>query len=247
MEKNHVEDYQYLSYNCGEHIEVVFFTAHKGLTFNRRTEEGQKNLNNIKRWFGVKEVVYLNQIHSNIVHVFKDNKEVINSEGDGIITENTATAIGIFTADCVPIILVDKKKGAIGAVHSGWKGTYANIAGKAVELMKENYGCNPEELSIYIGPHNRVCCYEVSEELISKFKNNPLFSESLLSEKYLINKGRYLNLEACIKIELITSGVKEENIISTEECTFCSSSLNLFSYRREDEKEGRMYSFVYIK
>ncbi|MPM84301.1 hypothetical protein SDC9_131372 [bioreactor metagenome] len=247
MKKDCIEGFEYLTYSCGENIEVVFFTAGNGLTFNRRTEKGQESLNSIKRWFNVKEVVYLNQIHSDIIHIFSNNADIINSEGDGIITNNRETAIGVFTADCVPVIIVDKTKKVIGAVHSGWKGTYANIAGKAVEEMKETFGCNPEDLSIYIGPHNRSCCYEVSEELIQKFHTNPIFKDKVKSKEFKINEGRKLDLETCIKIQLLSYGIKEENINSTEECTFCSKNFKLFSYRREDEKEGRMYSFVYIR
>ncbi|MEG0773274.1 peptidoglycan editing factor PgeF [Clostridium sp.] len=240
MKKKSIEDYKYISYECGDDIEVVFFTAENGLTFNRRTEKGQENLNKIKKWFNVEKIVYLNQIHSAIVHIFENNKEVINSEGDGIITSNTNTAIGVFTADCVPVILVDKAKRIISAVHSGWRGTYDNIVGKTVNMMKETYNCNPEEMKIYIGPHNRECCYEVSEELIHKFNTNPLF-------KGKISQGRMLSLEKCIKIELLNENVKEENINFTRQCTFCSKDLTFFSYRREEEKEGRMYSFVYMK
>jgi polyphenol oxidase len=240
MKKYSIENCKYLSYECGNHIEIVFFTAENGLTFNRRTEEGKENLSNIKKWFDVEKVVYLNQTHSNIVHKFHNNDEIINSEGDGIITNNKNTAIGVFTADCVPIILVDSSKEVISAIHSGWRGTYDNIVGNAIRKMKESYGCKPEELHVYIGPHNRACCYEVSEELIHKFNENPLFNEN-------INRGRKLNLEECIKIEILNEGVKKENINSTEQCTFCSKDLKLFSYRREDEKEGRMFSFVYIR
>lgn len=236
-----IEMYEYLSYDCGEQIEVVFFTAKNGLNFNRRTEQGQRNLKNIKKWFGVENVVYLNQTHSTEVHIFNYNHEVINSEGDGIITNNINTAIGVFTADCVPIILVDKFQKVMGAVHSGWRGTYDNIVGKAIEKMKEHYKCNPKNIHVYIGPHNKDCCYEVSEELIHKFNTNPLFKGNI------INRERMLNLEECIRIELLNQGIIEENINSTNQCTFCNNDFELFSYRREGEKEGRMYSFVYMK
>jgi len=240
MSKLTVEDFEYLSYNSGEKIGVIFFTAKNNLSFNRRTEEGQNNLNNLKKWFSLNKVVYLNQIHSDIIHIFENNDEVINSEGDGLITNNKNTAIGVFTADCVPIILTDEVNNTIAAVHSGWRGTAANIIGKAIDIMVNEYHCDPKNIKAFIGPHNKDCCYEVSEELIDKFKNLPQFKDKK------VNNGRKLSLENCIKIELMDKGLGIDKIISTNQCTFCSKELNLFSYRREDEKEGRMYSFVYI-
>lgn len=241
MKKHKVEEFEYLSYKSGERIEVVFFTAKKNLSFNRRTEEGQKNLNKIKEWFNLEKVVYMNQIHSDIVHIFNNNDEIINSEGDGLVTNNKNTAIGIFTADCVPILLTDETNNTIAAVHSGWRGTYENIVGKALDTMVNKYNCNPQNIKAFIGPHNKECCYEVSEELIKKFKSLPLFRDEE------INFNRNLNLENCIKIQLSNKGLINDKIISANQCTFCSKDLKLFSYRREEEKEGRMYSFVYIK
>lgn len=241
MNKHKVEEFEYLSYKSGERIEVVFFTARKNLSFNRRTEEGQKNLNKLKEWFNLEKVVYMNQIHSDIVHIFDNSDDIINSEGDGLVTNNKNTAIGIFTADCVPILLTDETSNTIAAVHSGWRGTYENIVGKAIDTMVNKYNCNPQNIKAFIGPHNKECCYEVSEELIEKFKNLPLFMDKD------INFKRNLNLENCIKIQLLNKGLTSNKIISANQCTFCSKDLKLFSYRREEEKEGRMYSFVYIK
>lgn len=236
-----IEDYKGLTYKVGENIEIVFFTAEGDLTFNRRTSIGQNNLENIKNWFHIDKVAYLNQIHSDIIHIYNGNDHIINSEGDGLITDNKNTAVGVFTADCVPVILVDNCKGVVAAIHSGWRGTYENIVGKAIALMEEEYNCNIKDIKAFIGPHNRQCCYEVSEELIHKFKSLEMFKDEDISS------GRMLSLENCIRIELKNKGVKDENITSTNQCTFCSKDFKLFSYRRENEKEGRMYSFVFIR
>ena len=71
----------------------------------------------------------------------------------------------MFTADCVPVILVDKENEAIAAIHSGWKGTFSSIVTETILRMKEEYNSKAENIVAYIGPHIRQCCYEVSEDL----------------------------------------------------------------------------------
>lgn len=233
------DDYEILIYPLKKNITVGFSTGKNNLNFNKNTQEGIKNLEKLKDWFKVKEVVYLNQIHGTMVYNYEENMKIINSDGDGIVTGNKDTIIGVFTADCVPIILVDEVKGIISALHSGWKGTFNNILEKGINTMVEIHGCNPVNIKAYIGPHNKSCCYEVSEELIKTFKENEIFKGKV------INSGRYLDLQKCIEIELLKCGVKIENIIATNLCTYCSKDRKLYSYRKKNESEGRLFSFVF--
>ena len=149
--------------------------------------------------------------------------------------------MGIFTADCVPVLIADNKNNVIAAVHSGWRSTIANIVGKTIIKMKESFGCNSENLKVFIGPHNKQCCYEVSEELISKFKNVDYLKNTD------INNGRFLSLENCIIKQCKINGVRRENIITTQYCTFCSENVQFHSYRKSGKKSGRQFSLIYIK
>ena len=118
----------------GEKINVVFSNAIMDRSFNRHTEDGVSNLLSLKDDFNVGEVQYIRQIHSDKVYVYsKGDKDFIENEGDAIVTNEKAVIIGAFTADCVPVILVDENKNVIGAVHSGWKGTFNNISKRAIE------------------------------------------------------------------------------------------------------------------
>ena len=86
---------------------------------------------------------YIRQIHSDKVFVYKGNdEEFIENEGDGIITNEKSVIVGAFTADCVPVLLVDEVKCVVGAVHSGWKGTFNDISNNAVEKMIKEYCSN---------------------------------------------------------------------------------------------------------
>ena len=121
-------------------------------------------------------------------------------DGDALITDRTKIAIGVFTADCVPVILVDTRKGVIAAVHSGWKGTKALIVSKTIERLQENYGSRAKDIRVYIGPHIGGCCYEVSKELIEEFTSEDIYSNIKISNN---NK---LDLEKCILAQLNGKG-----------------------------------------
>ena len=93
-------------------------------------------------------------------------------EGDGAITALGGAALGIQTADCVPILIADKEARVVAAIHAGWRGTASRIAEHAVKQMSLAYSVAPEDLTAVIGPHNAVCCYEVGEEVVAAM-NDP--------------------------------------------------------------------------
>lgn len=226
----------------GEKINIVFSNAKMDRSFNRHTVEGVNNLLSLKEDFGVCDVQYIKQIHSNDVLVYdKNQKDFIENEGDAIVTNEKSVIVGAFTADCVPVILIDETTSTIAAIHSGWKGTFNNISKKAVEKMIKDFNCDANNIKAYIGPHIRQCCYEVSEELKEKFINK----FNIASEKLF--KDRNLSMELCIEEDLKSIGVKEGKIYSLNLCTHCEKENKLFSYRKSNGTYGRLFSFSYIK
>ncbi|EMU54205.1 peptidoglycan editing factor PgeF [Clostridium butyricum] len=225
-----------------DNFTVVFTNAENERSFNRNTESGIKELNSLKDKFSVKDVAYLKQIHSDKILDYKVGENDFNSnEGDSIITNENEVIIGVFTADCVPIILVDDTKGVAAAIHSGWRGTFESITFKTIKKMKSEYGCEDKNIKAFIGPHIRQCCYEISEELKNKF----LEKKKVINPEILFEK-RNLNLEACIVQDLKDSGLKDENINSLNLCTHCSEEIKLYSYRKSDGAYGRMFAFVIL-
>ncbi|MDQ0460887.1 YfiH family protein [Clostridium sardiniense] len=220
---------------------VIFSTAEDERSFNRNTDEGIDAINSIKEDFNVDKVIYLNQIHSDIVLNYNDEIDFIENEGDGIITNKRNIAIGVFTADCVPVIIVNEVDGVIGAVHSGWKGTFNSITKKALQRMVDLYSVNHKNTKIYIGAHIRKCCYEVSEELKEKFIKEKNIKEDILFD------GRNLSLKECIIKDVIDSGILEENIYDFDSCTYCEDKVKLHSYRKSNGSYGRLFSFVLLK
>jgi polyphenol oxidase len=231
-----INDYEFLEAKDGN-IHIVFSTAKGELDFNINKGEGIVNINKLKNWFNLDEIGYLHQIHSNIIYMY-DGKI---KDGDAIITDRRNIAVGVFTADCVPVMIYDKEKNIIAAVHSGWKGTLDSICSNTVLKMKNDYDCNVENLVVYIGPHNGSCCYQIGKDVEKLF-----FSKDIYTDLHIVESGN-LNLEKCIIAQLQYSGVPLENIKSSGICTFCSKDFQLYSYRKQKEKCGRLFSFIYFK
>ncbi|HEX9026728.1 MAG TPA: peptidoglycan editing factor PgeF [Clostridium sp.] len=225
-----------------EKSQIVFTNAEKKRSFNRNTEDGIKELNSLKKEFNGKDIIYLKQIHSDKILKYTCNgKNIKDEEGDAIITNEKNVIIGVFTADCVPVILIDEEKGVIAAIHSGWKGTFESITLKTIEKMKSEFNINEVDIKAYIGPHIKKCCYEVSEELKLKF----IEKKTTMSEDELFNKNN-LDLEACIISDLKKAGVKDYNINSLNLCTYCSEDIKLHSYRKSQGSYGRMFSSIML-
>ena len=224
----------------GKNFQIVFTNAEKGRSFNRNTEEGIKELNSLKKEFNSDDVIYIKQIHSDRILKYEvDGKNIREEEGDAIITNEKNVIIGVFTADCVPIILVDEEREVIAAIHSGWRGTFESITLKTINKMKNEFGSDGRNIKAYIGPHIRKCCYEVSKELKQKF----IEKKDTINEKELFSENN-LNLEACIIDDLRRAGINDFNINSFGLCTYCSSEIKLHSYRKSQGSYGRMFSFI---
>ena len=167
---------------------------------------------------------------------------------DGLVTNVPGIILSTFHADCPPVYFVDPVKKAIGLSHSGWKGTKGEISARTIELMKENFDTNPEDLVCAIGPSICGPCYEIGEDVAEEFSEN-FSGKELEDNKILIsypNKKYRLYLWNAIKLSLIRSGVKEENILVTDVCTKCNPDL-LFSHRIHHEERGNLAAFLSLK
>jgi len=214
-----------------------------------------------RRW----QFVTLRQVHSDIIHhVDAHHLASAPSEpltGDGLITATPGLLLGIQTADCLPIILVDPKRRAVGVFHAGWRGTVKRIVEKGVGEMQRWFGSRPGDLQAAIGPGVGGCCYEVGEEVRTKFESQFSYADSLfrevkesdpVREKYplLFLNARapghgelppkiFLDLVEANRRQLLAVGVPARSIGSLPLCTSCNTDL-LFSYRAEKGKTGRL-------
>jgi len=179
--------------------------------------------------------VTLRQIHSASVlnaHGLTDRSQ----EGDALITDEMHRSIGIRTADCVPILLVDSVHRAVAAIHAGWRGTAAGIAERTVHGLEHTFGTTPANLHAAIGPCIRSCCYEVGEDVAHRFA--PIFSE-----RKPVKGKHMLDLPEANRRQLQTAGLSPEHIYDCGRCTACETDL-FFSYRRQPEEPGRMTAWI---
>lgn len=211
-------------------------------------------------------LVTLRQVHSDVIQCVESQpKEAL--AGDGLLTATPGLLLAIQTADCLPVILVDSKRQAVGVFHAGWRGTVKRIVEKGVGEMRHRFGSRPRDIKAAIGPGIHGCCYEVGEEVRTKFESQfeyagMLFREVRESdpvrEKYplLFLTARapghgelpekiFLDLVEANRRQLLEAGVQAKNIEASPLCTNCRCDL-LFSYRAEKGKTGRMMGVVGI-
>lgn len=212
-------------------------------------------------------LVSLRQIHSDVIHVVR-SAQAGPLTGDGLITNVPEIALAVMTADCLPVLLADKKNKAVGAFHAGWRGTVQRIAEKGLGIMRREFGTQPEDVSAAIGPGIQQCCYEVGQDLKDQFESQFTYAAELfrevkhydaVHEKYPL---LFMNMRApghgdqCIKLhldlreanrrQLLEAGVPENQISTVQGCTSCDTR-NFFSHRAEKGRTGRMMAVIGIK
>jgi len=180
--------------------------------------------------------VTLRQIHSNLVWEASGLADR-EREGDAVVTDAPGRTIGIRTADCVPILLVDTRTRAVGAVHAGWRGTAGCIVEKTIEQLSRSYGTKAADLVAAIGPSIRACCYEVSPDVANKFSRWP---ETV---RHSAGTKPHVDLARANFLQMKQAGVLASYIFDSELCTACRTDL-FFSFRREPANPGRMLSVI---
>jgi YfiH family protein len=155
-------------------------------------------------------------------------------EYDALITNCPDTFLGILTADCLPIFVVDQEKKVIAAIHAGRQGTALRITAKALRKMEGEFGCLLKDLLIAIGPSIGPFCYEIDEKVFQQ-EWKP-FSSSGGTGKWMVDLAR-INIG-----QMKEEGIKEEQISRINLCTHCHGDL-FFSYRKEG-RTGRQLSFI---
>jgi polyphenol oxidase len=206
------------------------------------------------------------QVHSDMIHVVR--KPALEPlAGDGLITNLPGIAIAILTADCLPVLLVDKTNKVVGAFHAGWRGTVQRIVEKGVGMMRREYGSRPQDIFAAIGPGIGKCCYAVGDDVLHEFESQFAYAGELfhevkdsdpVREKYpllFMNQRPPGHGDLCIKLhldlaeanrrQLRTAGVPEKQITVLEECTACDTR-KFFSHRADRGRTGRMMAVIGI-
>lgn len=219
------------------------------------------------RKFRAWPLITLRQVHSDLIHCVS---EIPKSDlvGDGLITRTPGLVLAVLTADCLPVILVDTKRRAVGVFHSGWRGTLKRIVEKGVGEMHRCFGTRPVDLRVAIGPGVYGCCYAVGPEVRTQFESQFEYGSKLfheveesdpVREKYPLlfltarapghselPKKIFLDLVDANRRQLVAAGVAAKNINASPLCTSCRTDV-LFSYRAEKGVTGRMMAAAGIR
>lgn len=157
---------------------------------------------------------------------------------DALITNQRNICIGITTADCVPVLVYDPEKQILAAVHAGWKGTIAKIAGKTVAKMIDVFDCNPNNLYMGIGPCISQKHFEVGDEVVAAFEKAGFLMDEISYRDEETGKA-HIDLQRTNQLILIEAGIPEKNIEEANLCTFANPD-KFFSARRQTIHSGRM-------
>ena len=192
-----------------------------------------------------KKLILLNQVHSNKFHFISKNYKFNNKKltGDALITNIKGIALGVLTADCVPILIYDKHKKIISAIHAGWKGAYRGIINKVINFLIKN-GSETKNLVGIIGPCIFQKSYEVKKDFKVKFDKKDKKNKKFFR---IIKNKTYFSLNKYIYCQLEKLGVKNLEIVNKN--TFETKN-NFFSARRSihnnESDYGRNISIIMI-
>ena len=205
---------------------------------------------------GARDVAMIHQVHGKEVIVVRRGSPVPHPrpKADALVSDSVDVAIAARAADCVPLLMADRSRGVVAAVHAGWRGTVARVAVAAVDALKREFGSQPQDLIVAIGPSIGACCYEVGSELVDAFA-------AAGHERYLIERwfsspppprgssdrsALTLDVARSNADQLILAGVPEDQIFLSGLCTAMHLEV-LTSYRKEKEKAGRIAGVIRAK
>ncbi len=185
----------------------------------------------------------LHQVHGPDVHVLEadDRTPPADLKGDAIVTDTPGRPIGVFTADCAPILLAVPERGVVAAVHAGWRGTVAGVAAAAVRAICERHRVDPVEVRAAIGPTIGPCCFEVGDEVVEALSTAPWPG---MADAVVRREPRaHADLFTANVAQLVASGLDPANVHASRLCTACDADL-FYSWRRDSATTGRLQAAI---
>lgn len=229
---------------CGlsTRLEGVSTGPFESLNLDLESNDKDENVQeNYRRFFDAlkierKDVVLPYQRHTDeVIYVTEGGGlDQVFDAVDGFVTDKVGVGLLVRFADCQGVFIYDPVKRIVCAVHSGWRGNAQNILGKSVRKLVMEFGCNAENLLVGVSPSLGACCSEFSEPM-----------KELPEEMHQFIDGKFVDLWACSRRQLMSEGVLEENIEFDGRCTKCHPEL-FFSYRGEKPETGRMSGVIYL-
>jgi polyphenol oxidase len=242
-----------------------FFTT-RPWRLGERTPESTEGWSEIAEWMhaNVVDLRRLHQVHGAEAVTYKKDQPVPAGalpRADIVLTDNRSAAVAVQTADCLPILIADRRSSAVAAAHAGWRGLAARVPHVAVERMTVDFGSRPEDLLVAVGPAIGACCYEVGVDVRDRFvqdgfssagvarwfRPDPLTLPANPPMRSLPAERRadhwFFDAWACVREQLESAGVPRDQIYCAELCT-ASHEPVFCSYRRDGAVAGRMVGII---
>lgn len=180
----------------------------------------------------------LHQVHSDRVVTARPSWGDL--EADAAVTDDPALLLVVATADCYPLLYHDPVRGAVGAAHCGWRGTVAGLAGRVLERLRRDYGSDPADVRVAIGPGICGRCYQVGDEVVAAFRTAGFPDEIARPDE----DGRWrLDLVRANRLVLERAGARPERVVALEACT-PEEPGRFYSHRRDRGVTGRHWSAI---
>ena len=170
-----------------------------------------------------------------------DKQEAALEGVDALVTSLKGVVIGVNTADCVPIVLVDGQAGIIAVAHAGWRGTVGRIAAAVVDEMCRQ-GANAERIQAAMGPSICQDCFEVGDEVVEAFSQAHFNLDSIVKRNPTTGKA-HIDLRTANRDVLLAAGVQATNIVTSQHCSRCEHD-RFFSARRLGTSSGRTFTAI---
>lgn len=196
---------------------------------------------------GATTLLRVSQVHGDrILRVRRsdDPATVAGEKADGLCTDEPGVGLSVHVADCTPMLMACARTGACIALHAGWRGTVAGMAGAGVEALISHFGCRPADLHVALGPCIGPCCFEVGDEVVDAFI--AAMPGDGTSGVIISHSGRkaHIDLRALQRVQLAKAGVLPQHIDASTDCTVCDPSGRFFSYRRAGSATGQSVGFI---
>lgn len=212
----------------------------------------QKNLSLLSQEIGIDadHIVMPHQVHGTEVRLIMSDffalstqtQQMILEGVDALITDVRGICIGVSTADCIPVLLYCPETKALAAIHAGWRGTAKRIVCKTIAHLQQSFSCRPSDIKAIVGPGISADAFEVGDEVYEQFRAEafPMDAISWRREKW------HIDLPLCNQLQLESCGIRKENILMSNICTY-NNSADYFSARRLGINSGRIFTAAYIK
>lgn len=190
----------------------------------------------------------VSQVHGAEVVAVGEGREACHHrrdcpEADAVVAGVPGVALGVLTADCLPVLLAGPAGRAVAVAHAGWRGTLLGVAPRALEKLPVEGRKGFGEITAGLGPAVGRCCCQVGDEVYEAFRET--WGRSFARQIFTRADPWRLDLQHANRIQLLEAGLRDENIASLPFCTVCRPDL-FFSHRRDGERTGRMLSFASV-